>query len=85
MAAAEIQISITDTDEFAIMAKCLNQYVDMDISATPEEYELREKSRKSLCAISGEKYEPDLDVVGCYNCFYVTERGAFDICPQCGD
>ena len=89
MALAEIKVSITDTDKFKELvdkfmaaAKCLQEYVDMHINDEDCEHELREKSRKALCDLTGDKFEPEPHVVGCWNCFFVHVKS--DVCPECG-
>ena len=90
MAVAEIKVSITDTDEFKkitakflAVAECLAEYVDLDISDDWPEYDLRERSRKLLCELAGEKYTPDPHIEMCKHCHVVSNYSEVN-CPNCG-
>ena len=72
----EFKISMTVGDEFKELtskflrvAKCLQEYVDMHIDDDDCDFELREKSRKALCDLTGDKFEPEPHVVGCWSFF----------------
>ena len=85
----EYEVSMVDTSEIKgfkrdvlAAAKCLQEYVDMHIDDEDCEYELREKSRKALCDLTGDKFEPEPHVVGCWNCFFVHVKSG--VCPECG-
>ena len=90
MALADIKVSVTNTEEFKeltgkflCVAKCLQEYVDMHIDDEDQEHELREKSRKALCDLTGEKFEPEPHVAVCRDCYFVHVKS--DTCPNCGE